>query len=232
MQEHYEDKTEKVPTYFGYVRKELLELIPENSKGGSLLEIGAAGGNTTLYAKEHGYAEKIYGVELCPIEGSNQNHPSFSKFIIGDLEKMELPFEEKSLDVILCGDVLEHLVDPYTQVAKLQPLLKDDGVLIVSLPNIRQWRIVKKILVHGDFQYEDSGILDRTHLRFFTKRNMIDLFENNGYQVQKIVPNDMCSTDKTKLHQRFFKKLSCIKRHLFEEFYATQYYLVLSKKTF
>jgi len=230
MQEHYDDKEDKVPTYFDYVRKVLLDLIPTNLRGGVMLEIGAAGGNTSLYAKHEGYADKIYGVELCEIEESNQKDSAFSDFIIGDLEKIELPFEEKSFDVILCGDVLEHLVDPYAQVDRLRNLLKDEGRLIVSLPNIRQWRTIKKILVKGDFKYEDSGILDRTHLRFFTKKNMIDLFEQRGFKVEKIVPNDMCSTEKRNPMHRFFKKLSCIKRHLFEEFYAMQYYLVISKK--
>ena len=230
MHEHYENKELTSDTYFTNVRKELLELIPKNLKNGTVLEIGAGTGNTLLYAKQNGYAQNIYGIELCEMENSNQKNEFFSDFIIGNIEEMELPYDEKFFDVILCGDVLEHLIDPYTLLKKLKKYLKDDGCIIASLPNIRQWDILKKIVFQGDFHYENSGILDKTHLRFFTKKTMIELFENQGFNVKKIVGNNICSTKKYNVIRRFFNYLSCKRRHLLEEFYVTQYYLVAYKK--
>ena len=230
MQEQYSDKEENAKTYFINVRKELLELIPPELRDGNLLEIGAGTGNTLLYAKENAYAKNIYGVELCEIEDSNQKNSLFSDFIIGNIEELELPYEEKTFDVIICGDVLEHLIDPYSVVRSLKKYLKDDGSLIASLPNIRQWKTLKKILIYGDFKYEDSGILDKTHLRFFTKKNMVALFEENGFAVKKIVPSEVCSGKKYNAFRRMLKFFSCKRKQFFAEFYALQYYLISYKK--
>lgn len=144
--------------YKQHPRKELLNLIPPINLGGDTLEIGAGAGDTLLYAKEHGFAKNIYGVELCKIENSNQDNKIFSDFIIGNIETMDLPFEDSQFDVILCGDVLEHLVNPYKTLESLKRYLKPNGVIIASIPNIREFKTMKKIFFHGDFRYEDSGI--------------------------------------------------------------------------
>ena len=230
MQEQYNHKETNTTTYFTNVRKELLDLIPTDLREGNVLEIGAGTGNTLVFAKENGYAKNIYGVELCEIENSNQKNELFSEFIIGNIEEMELPFQEKTFDVILCADVLEHLIDPYTLVESLKKYLKDDGCIIASLPNIRQWKTLKRVLVYGDFRYEDSGIMDRTHLRFFTKKNMIELFEKHGYQVDKIISNQLCFTKKYNILRLPFKLIGCLYKKLFNEFYALQYHLIAYKK--
>ena len=135
--------------YFSNVRKEILDLIPAKNSNANMLEIGAGSGDTLLYAKQNAYAKYISGIELCKIDESHQESEEFSNFIIGDIENIVLPFENKTFDVIICGDVLEHLVNPYAVVEKLKKLLKDDGVIIVSLPNIRQIYILKDIVFKG-----------------------------------------------------------------------------------
>lgn len=217
---------EKTYIYNQQPRKELLELIPSTNRDGDILEIGAGAGDTLLYAKEHGFAKNIYGVELCKIENSNQDNKIFSDFIIGNIETMDLPFEDSQFDVILCGDVLEHLVNPYKTLELLKRLLKPNGVLIASIPNIREFETMKKIFFQGDFRYEDSGILDRTHLRFFCKKNIIELFENQDYNIINIV-----SSNKG-LAMRYFKRLRIFKLFLqifFEELVTVRYYVVASK---
>ncbi|EQB35619.1 hypothetical protein M947_10075 [Sulfurimonas hongkongensis] len=218
----------KATNYFQHARVELLNLIPVSNREGHLLEVGAAEGNTLIYAKEHGFAKEIYGVELCEIANSNQDSKLLCEFIIGNIENMKLPFLESSFDVILCGDVLEHLVDPYTTLQKLKKYLKDDGVIIASLPNIREWKTMKKILFQGDFRYENSGILDKTHLRFFTKKNIIELFENQGFFIKNIISSNTTSP------LGYLKRLRLsrfIMKVFFEELITDQYYVVASKKT-
>ncbi|WP_457749107.1 class I SAM-dependent methyltransferase [Sulfurimonas sp.] len=209
-------------TYFQNVRKELLELIPKSKRDGRVLEVGAGSGATLRFAKENHYAKEVYGIELCKLDG--QNEEVFDGFIVGNIETMELlPYEKDFFDVILCGDVLEHLVDPYSVVLRLKKYLKEDGVLIASLPNIRHFSILKKIIFQGDFRYEESGILDKTHLRFFCKKNMIELFTDNGWKLQYIVSN-------SNLIGRTTKWINKFTFNIFDEFLAAQYYLILGKK--
>jgi len=218
---------EKKYIYQQRPRKELLELIPLENRNGSMLEIGAGAGDTLLYAKENSFARNIYGVELFQIKGSNQESNIFSDFIIGNIETMTLPFEHSQFDVIVCGDVLEHLIDPSETLKQLKKYLKPNGVIIASIPNIREFETMKKIFFQGDFRYEDSGILDRTHLRFFCKKNIIDLFENQDYNIINIV-----SSNKG-LGMRYLKRLRVFKLFLqifFEEFVTVRYFVVASKK--
>jgi SAM-dependent methyltransferase len=214
---------EKFDGYFRNVRKELLDLIPKENRNGTMLEIGAGDGSTLLYAKKHGYAGKIYGVELCRFDNSNQESKEFEEFIIGDAEKIEFPFEEMFFDVILCGDVLEHMIDPYSMVNTLRGLLKHNGVIIASIPNIRQYRVILKILLEGDFRYEEFGILDRTHLRFFCKKNIIDLFESADMHIDKAISNCNLIGNTT-------KKINYFTFNIFDEFMASQYYIIARKK--
>ena len=229
MQEQYLDKNENAEGYFDNTKTKLLDLIPLKLRGGDLLEIGAASGNTLIYAKKNGYAENIYGVELCDIKNSNQENKLLSDFIIGNIEEIELPYNKESFDVILCGDVLEHLVDPYKIVNTLRKYLKKDGVFISSIPNIRKLSILKTIFVNGDFKYADHGILDKTHLRFFTKKNMINLFEDNGYTVINIIPSDTCNVKRYLKRLRFIRLFKCLLSAIFKEFFTIQYYLVAKK---
>jgi SAM-dependent methyltransferase len=208
--------------YYGFLRKELLELIPMSNREGTLLEVGAAGGRTLVYAKENGFANKVYGIELCKIENSFQNDKKIDSFLIRDIEKIELPYKENFFDVILCADVLEHLVDPWKVLSELRLYLKDGGVLIASIPNIRHYSALKKIFINGSFKYEEAGIFDKTHLRFFCKKDIKMLFESQGYKVINLTNNVV---KKGKLS----KKVNKITFGIFEEFLVIQYYLVGKK---
>ena len=178
----------KAEDYFTHCRMDLLGAIPPGGKK-KILEIGAGTGETLLQAKALGLADEVVGVELVPLDKSNQCHPAMDRFLIGDVEKMALPFEENYFDVILCGDVLEHLMDPWTTVGRLAAYLKPDGYFIASIPNVREIKTVLKIVLKGNFKYNDAGILDRTHLRFFCKQDMLELFEQNGLSVLETISN-------------------------------------------
>lgn len=217
----YQDYGIKDPGYFENVRKELLDLIPDDLKQKTILEVGAASGATLCYAKKNGLASKVIGYDLCKMENSLQCSELMDKFVIGDIENMDFDEGDKSVDVIICGDVLEHLKEPGVVLLKMQRILKDDGVIISSIPNIRNKNVLKQIIFKGDFRYADWGILDRTHLRFFCKKNILELFEDNGYKVEKTVMNPPIKIR--------INILRTLKRMIFRNFYAIQYYTVARK---
>jgi len=208
--------------YYENVRKDLLNLIPEVHRKGVLLEIGAASGNTLVYAKDNNYATSIYGIELCNLNDSNQHNSIIDGFFIGNIEEIEFPFKDRVFDIIIIGDVLEHLVSPDKVLLMLKKYLKKNGQLIVSLPNFRHYSILKKIIFNKTFEYEDSGILDKTHLRFFCKKDMVKLFEKNGYKVSLLKSG--IENDREKI--KFFNKITL---GYFEDLFTVQYYLRVEK---
>ena len=94
-----------------------------------------------------------------------------------DIESHVVP---GSLDLLLCLDVLEHLVDPWATMRRLSPLLAPGGLCIVSVPNIRNWKFIARLAWSGDFHYRDAGLLDRTHLRFFVRETAQELATVGG----------------------------------------------------
>lgn len=209
--------------YFENVRTDMLRLVPDN-RSNRLLEIGAGTGNTLLKAKELGKAGEVAGIDIVSVPGSNQSHPDIDRFIVGNLDTMELDFPPDYFDVIMGGDVLEHLLDPWAVVGKLAKYLKPGGLFICAIPNIKEIKTLCTIVFKGDFRYADSGILDRTHLRFFCRKNMIGLFENNKLHVEKIFSN--IDTFSLKSERRLFNELTF---HLFDEFMAKRYFIMARK---
>jgi SAM-dependent methyltransferase len=100
----------------------------------------------------------------------------------GDVETMELPFEPASFDAIVCGDLIEHLREPQDFLERVRPLLRSDGRLVLSTPNIANWAI-RLGLLFGRFRYTSRGILDRTHSHLFTRKTLIECLQAAGYRV-------------------------------------------------
>ena len=101
------------------------------------------------------------------------------------MEKLELDFGEDTFDCMVCGDVLEHLREPEQFLRRARGWLSTDGCVVVSLPNVRHHSVVSSLL-EGNWSYEPAGLLDETHLRFFTRRDMVDLFERAGFQITNV----------------------------------------------
>ena len=164
----------KAVSYFTLVRHELISLLPPRAK--RVLEIGAGGGDTLLYIKEKGLANEVVGVDICRIDESNQTNPLIDTFIIGDIEREDLNLPAGYFDAVILGDVIEHMADPWAALKKIALLLAPDATIILSTPNFRNLYNFHKIYVQGDFRYDPAGgLLDKTHLRFFCKKNIIDL---------------------------------------------------------
>jgi SAM-dependent methyltransferase len=216
----YESKEQE---YFAYCRMDMLAELPVDLHG-RILEIGAGSGKTLLKAKALGLASEVTGVELVPLDNSDQSHPEMDRFIVGDIEKLELPLPEEYFDVILCGDVLEHLVDPWTTVDKLSRFLKRGGYFIASIPNFREIKTLLGIVMGGDLHYRDAGILDRSHLRFFCKKNMVNLLEQGGLHIIRMKSNlDILGKGKRAL-------LNKLTLRVFAEFLEGEYLLVARKQ--
>ena len=218
--------TIKEQQYFSNVRMDIIRLIPIDAKQ-RILEIGAGSGNTLIYLKEHHIAGEVMGVELVQIPGSNQENPAIDKFQVCNIEQQEIDSQEEYFDVIICADVLEHLSDPWAVVKKMERYLKKGGKMIASIPNIREWKTMWKIIFHGRFEYDSAGgIMDKTHLRFFCKKDMLQLLTTTSLTPVYSTPNFMLKEVPAGKKRRFFNRLTL---RLFENFLAVQYLIVAKK---
>jgi len=207
-------------TYYQHVRHDLVQKIPIGSN--RVLDVGCAEGATGFLLKQSGRASEVVGIELIS-EAARNAESRLDHVIFGDLEQLPLdePFISKaSFDYILCGDVLEHLKDPWLQLKRLSTLLKPNAYIIISLPNVRHYSVVFPLLFRGDWKYLDSGILDATHLRFFTKKTALLLVEGAGLQPDSISPV---------INRRRDRYLNVIAGGIFEGFFASQWVIAVKK---
>jgi predicted TPR repeat methyltransferase len=160
----------------------LLEKVLARGRGLAVLDLGFGSG---LFAERIRPACRyLAGVEH-DADAAREGARFFDETVVGDLlDGVSTPFRER-FDVVVAGDVLEHLPRPEALLAALRPLLKADGVFLVSLPNVANVT-VRLGLLFGRFDYTERGILDRTHLRFFTKATGRSLLEENGYRVASV----------------------------------------------
>lgn len=176
--------------YYSSPRAELAAHVPQDAK--RILDIGCGAGAFGRSLKQRG-AEEVIGIEIeerpCALAKD-----VLDEALCGDIERMELPFEPGHFDCVTFGDVLEHLVEPDKVLRRIAPLLAPEGLLIASIPNARFCQVVQ-MLAEGRWKYDDAGILDRTHLRFFTAIEMQLLFEEAGFEVIKMQPLSMLRPD-------------------------------------
>lgn len=167
--------------YSGNLRNYLLKYIDCSKKNLALLEAGCAMGANFTYIKAINRSAELCGIELC--ENTAFFAKNYGDVRSADLEKIEVPEWDNKFDYIIMGDIIEHLVDPWSALKKLKVMLKSDGCIIASIPNIMNAVTMYHIL-SGKFTYEDSGILDRTHMRFFTKYEIKKMFNDCGYYIE------------------------------------------------
>jgi 2-polyprenyl-3-methyl-5-hydroxy-6-metoxy-1,4-benzoquinol methylase len=215
---------EKAPDYFSNIRKDLINLIDANAKDLKILEVGAAYGETLYYLKQNGIAAEAVGVDIFEDTKNKQNYKPLDRFIFGDIEKIELPEYNQYFDLILLPDVLEHLFEPKSVLETLKKYLREDGKIIISMPNIRNYSALYKIVFKGDFKYEESGIFDYTHVRFYCRKNIQELLETAGYTILK-----QESSIKNYQGKSLSKLINLITLGIFEEFFSTQYFFVVKK---
>ena len=173
------------PDYYSNVRNDMLAMI--DGKGLRILEVGCGTGSTLLAAKERGIASDIVGAEYVESVAAIAQKRGLKKIYTGDfsIAAGKIQSKERKFDAIIFGDVLEHMVDPWAALALAKNLLVDGGQVIASVPNFRYWRVMYNVFLRGNFRYEADGIMDKTHLRFFCRKNIIEMV-NQNYQIIKI----------------------------------------------
>jgi SAM-dependent methyltransferase len=178
------DYQQKKQDYYEGYRKDILPLLPRHS--GRVLEVGCGTGNTLVYLKDNDYCDWTCGIELFP-EAATIAKDRVDLFFQGNIETFDLPIEPNSLDVILCLDVLEHLVNPEAVIQKLHQYLAPNGMIVASIPNVRHYTVLIPLLFQNKWEYKESGILDKTHLKFFVKKTAIGLMESSGLKLSSMI---------------------------------------------
>ena len=159
------------PFYFGYVRPEVVALVPETAR--RVLDIGCGAGRLGEAIKRRQQAN-VSGIEF-DARAAAAARQRLDQVWAGDVEQLDLQIPPGSFDAIVCADVLEHLREPAQLLKRAREWLSPDGHLIASIPNVRHHSVIRSLL-QGNWTYESAGLLDRTHLRFFTRREIEKLF--------------------------------------------------------
>lgn len=171
------------PGYFEFDRPELVALVPATAR--DVVDVGCGAGRLGAALKARQEC-RVVGVEHDPAAAAVAR-TRLDLVVEGDAEALDWPFPRHSFDAVVCGDVLEHLRDPLAFLRKVREWLRPGGVLVASLPNVRHHSVVRGLMA-GDWTYEPAGLLDHTHLRFFTRREVEKLLFRAGFAVPPLAP--------------------------------------------
>lgn len=165
-----------------FQRKEMLQFVPMECK--KILEVGCGDGRFSSLLKEREGVE-VWGIEIHP-DSAAVASGKLDKVLCGDfLEILKMDLQENTFDCIVFNDVLEHFLYPEEILVCLKKILIKDGYVVSSLPNFRYVGNLWEIIIDKDFQYKSAGILDKTHMRYYTEKSIIRLYQQSGYKVLK-----------------------------------------------
>ena len=150
--------------------------------GKRVLEIGCSTGYLSEAMVRQGC--RVTGVEI-DAEAGDEAKRFCERVVIGDIEALDLSPVGTDFEVLMLADVLEHLRDPCAALRRLAPLLAPNGYAVISTPNVANWAMRLGLLA-GRWDYTDRGILDRTHLRFFTLRTLTRTLNEAGYRIRQL----------------------------------------------
>lgn len=190
----------KVDTYFDRERSDLFHLLNGiNRSFERVLDVGCGAGVNAKFFRQLAGINLLVGVEIA--HDAAEQARRFYDYVIEDTIESE-PLQGENFDLIFCGDVLEHLFDPWKTFKYLCESLVPGGYILVSIPNIRHISILKSLFLQGNFLYEDSGLLDRGHIRFFTRNSVSTLFLENQCEIIRQSPPEL-NTWKRKIFHFF-----------------------------
>jgi len=173
--------------YHDTVREDVLPHVP--STGGTLLDVGGGSGATAARLKSLGKADRVGVVDVVDCSGYSQADFSYVGNVEDESFVKTVTEQEGPFATILCLDVLEHVVDPWHVVARLHSALAPGGVIVASIPNVRNYGVVLPLVFRNRWTLRDAGILDRTHLRFFVRSTAIELMTSSGLDLRSVAPS-------------------------------------------
>jgi O-antigen biosynthesis protein len=198
-------------SYYDNPRPEIAALVPAQAR--AILDVGCGRGILGSSLKVGRPDRKVTGIEIMP-DVAEEAKKSLDQIIIGDVTTLALPIAQGSMDCIICADILEHVLDPAALLKKLAAYLSPQGCLITSIPNMRHYTVILRLIRRG-WEYDDFGHFDRTHLRFFSRKTMVKLLEDAGFVLDVTQPRIVAS--------KKMRIINALLMHRLEEFMAMQY---------
>jgi 2-polyprenyl-3-methyl-5-hydroxy-6-metoxy-1,4-benzoquinol methylase len=173
--------------YYDVLRNEIEPLLPPSYS--RVMDIGCGAGVTSKWLKQRRANVESVGVEI-DVEAARQAGKVLDRVIVADIERDRDFINDFSgkIDLLLLLDILEHLQDPWSFLQRVKQVVNYKGCIIASLPNIRNMKVILPLVLDGQWRYSKSGLLDVTHLRFFTRRTILELFASAGLVVDRISP--------------------------------------------
>jgi 2-polyprenyl-3-methyl-5-hydroxy-6-metoxy-1,4-benzoquinol methylase len=167
--------------YHQKARREMLDFVPREAR--RILDVGCSEGLFGALLKERGAV--VWGVE--PVaEVARRAETRLDKVLATGIEAALSELPAGGFDCVVFNDVLEHLVDPYAVLRAAARLLSPAGTIVCSIPNVRYFTNLWNLVAHKQWRYEDFGVLDRTHLRFFTERSIVDMFRELDFELVRM----------------------------------------------
>lgn len=155
-------------------------------RAGNVLEIGCDTGDTGAAALAYGLAKSYVGVEIAP-QAAALARTRLNEVLEADVESMALPWPDRHFDAVLMSEVLEHLVDPWTVVKRLSDKLKPGALVLASSPNVAQIAVLRGIIADR-WELTGDGVMNRTHLRWFTQGSYRQMLEDAGIRAERVAP--------------------------------------------
>lgn len=168
------------PAYPFSERREMLAFVPPAAR--SVLDVGCGPGGFGQSLRQDDPSRELWAVEVDEAVAAGAAR-FYDRVVVGTFPDA-LAGAGKKFDCVVFNDVLEHTVDPWAVLRSTVALLAPGGVVVASIPNVRNVSVVLDLVVRGNWTYRDIGILDRTHLRFFTSRSIRALFADSGFAVE------------------------------------------------
>jgi 2-polyprenyl-3-methyl-5-hydroxy-6-metoxy-1,4-benzoquinol methylase len=166
--------------YFAHMRQEMVQFLPNEYF--KVLEIGCNVGNFRQYADK---SCEYWGIE--PFEQVAEIAKNkMDRVLVGFYDRVANNIPDNYFDLIIANDVIEHMEQPWNFLKSIKEKMTENASLVLSIPNARHYENLKELLFDKDWKYKDAGILDVTHLRFFTEKSIIRLLNENGFEIKKM----------------------------------------------